>query len=632
MRREVGQAVGRWIALGVAFAMWLAAPAAGQMTVGENTSLNLQGNAAFGYSGVRANQSIGNSNELDFGGDANLTGSYYHPQFLNFSINPYYNRNQFNSVYQSIFSASGINSFANFFSGSRTPFSVTFEKGNNSTGQFDIPGSPGIVTKGKSQLIGVNGGLNFDGLPTLAAGYSHSNDSYDILGSAGKGSGSSSVFTLGSGYQVKGISLAANYSNSGTSQTVPQIIDPDLKLEQHTYQQSLQLTANRRLPFDSANASTSYTHTHFNTDYTGSNTDASFDSVSSIVSMKPVKAMDTAVYFNYTTNSGASFLSSILTPTAAGSSKGASSAAVAGTSSSPVFTNSSNYLDVGINNQFNITDHLVGTAALDRRSQSFRGTDFANNTVNGGLGYFHALLGGQFGAHGGVSWYSGSNHQSGNGYNTGATYSRSLGTWNVSGNANWARNLQSLLIDYTSTGHGFGLNVGRTFAKQWNLTVNANYFENRVEGLNNSESGASSYGASFGSSKFTVNGSYSHSSGNALQFGAGIVPVPATGGIILPGEVILFGGNAYSFSGVYHPTRRFHTSGTYTHSEYNTRNILNSSNTILTRYDVRSEYEFRQMRLVGGFAHITQGLGATVNAPPTINTFYVGVARHFDVF
>src|SRR5215510_9239091 len=94
----------------------------GQVTVGENTKLNLGGDLSFGYSGARGDTT--SSNEVDLGVNANLTGFYYHPQFLNFSINPYYNRNQFNSETTNIFSGKGINSVANLFSGSHTPISV----------------------------------------------------------------------------------------------------------------------------------------------------------------------------------------------------------------------------------------------------------------------------------------------------------------------------------------------------------------------------------------------------------------------------------------------------------------------------------------------------------------------------
>ena len=38
------------------------------------------------------------------------------------------------------------------------------------------------------------------------------------------------------------------------------------------------------------------------------------------------------------------------------------------------------------------------------------------------------------------------------------------------------------------------------------------------------------------------------------------------------------------------------------------------------------------MTFNGGFAHISQGIGALFNNPDKINVVYFGVSRHFDIF
>jgi hypothetical protein len=153
-----------------------------------------------------------------------------------------------------------------------------------------------------------------------------------------------------------------------------------------------------------------------------------------------------------------------------------------------------------------------------------------------------------------------------------------------------------------------------------------------IEGLTNSESLLRTFQASMAGNKFSFSGSYSRSTGNALQFGSGLIPTPPPGQILVPGLLVLYGGDSYSFGTSYHPTRHFQISGTYVHAQYRTTNISSSSDNLIERYDVKSEYIFRQMRLLGGYSHITQGLGATFNNPATVNSFYVGVSRTFNVF
>jgi hypothetical protein len=73
----------------------LALPTAAQVEVGD-TQMSLSGDIGFNYNGSIDQGVSGHS--LGFTGDANLTGSYYNPNFLNFSVRPFYDRTQSNSV------------------------------------------------------------------------------------------------------------------------------------------------------------------------------------------------------------------------------------------------------------------------------------------------------------------------------------------------------------------------------------------------------------------------------------------------------------------------------------------------------------------------------------------------------
>ena len=71
-------------------------PAAAQLEVGDNWSMSLSGDVGYNYRGNLNQGTSGHS--MGFNGDANLNGSYYNPNFLNFNVQPYYGRTQSNSV------------------------------------------------------------------------------------------------------------------------------------------------------------------------------------------------------------------------------------------------------------------------------------------------------------------------------------------------------------------------------------------------------------------------------------------------------------------------------------------------------------------------------------------------------
>src|SRR5215471_18109117 len=91
-----------------------------QVTVGE-TNMSLSGLLGVGYSGESQTNPSLSSHGIFVSGQAQLTGSYYNPNFLAFSVNPYFNRTQANSSFGSIFDETGISAGANLFSGGHFP-------------------------------------------------------------------------------------------------------------------------------------------------------------------------------------------------------------------------------------------------------------------------------------------------------------------------------------------------------------------------------------------------------------------------------------------------------------------------------------------------------------------------------
>jgi len=117
-----------------------------------------------------------------------------------------------------------------------------------------------------------------------------------------------------------------------------------------------------------------------------------------------------------------------------------------------------------------------------------------------------------------------------------------------------------------------------------------------------------------------------------LQIGNGLTPTPVPGPILLPNLLVLYGGSSYSVGGGFHPNRRLTITGDFASARYRTNNVTSISDNLLRRYDLKTEYRFRQMMLLGGYSHVTQGVGASFSTPAVFDYFYVGVSRHFDLF
>ena len=70
----------------------LALPCAAQMQVGDNLQNESERKRRVHLRRRQQSRAVGHS--MGFSGNGNLTGSYYSPNFLNFNVDPFYNRAQ----------------------------------------------------------------------------------------------------------------------------------------------------------------------------------------------------------------------------------------------------------------------------------------------------------------------------------------------------------------------------------------------------------------------------------------------------------------------------------------------------------------------------------------------------------
>ena len=184
-------------------------PAAAQLKFGEFSS-NLNGTFPRDIPETMETRSLPIT-ACSFGGAGTLSGFYYNPNFVSFTVSPYMNQARDNSAYQSISNASGVNFSSTIFGGSHFPGSINYAKAYNSEGNFAIPGLANYTTHGDSDTFGVNWAELVPGLPSLSASFQMGSSQYSIYGTNDNGTTFNHSFTLTSAYVLKGFSLGAYF-------------------------------------------------------------------------------------------------------------------------------------------------------------------------------------------------------------------------------------------------------------------------------------------------------------------------------------------------------------------------------------------------------------------------------------
>ncbi len=152
-------------AISLVFVLACVASANGQVTVGNNLKMLMNGNLGAVYSGNFGN-TIGSSHSLGIGVNGTLEGYYFNPQFLSFQVRPYYDRAQFNSESQTITRGTGVESSASLFGGSHFPGSISYGRDFSSNSEFRIAGVPSVLGDSSGSNFSVAWSALFSGLPT----------------------------------------------------------------------------------------------------------------------------------------------------------------------------------------------------------------------------------------------------------------------------------------------------------------------------------------------------------------------------------------------------------------------------------------------------------------------------------
>ena len=602
-----------WLIGTVIMALTLRAPA--QVTVGDNISMNLNGQASFGYTADYGN-SITADHGLNLGGTADLAGSYYTPNFLNFNINPYYNQSRANSASQSISDSSGVNATVLLFSGSNFPGSVSYSKSYNSLGTFGVPDAVGFTTHGNSDGFNVGWGVNVPDYPSLSFNYAQGNSDYSIYGENAGGSTTFHNFNTHAIYRVAGFNLTGGYIHTQNHSEYPQLVTNEAQTSDNSGN-SFSVGGNHDIGWHGT-VSANFNHSNFSSDYMQSSYSGGVNTVNTNMTVHPKDDLTLATNLNYSDNLVGTLWENITT--------------AGGLVRQPIPGQSSSSLDVSGLASYNVTQHIIASGTVERRQQSYFGKSYGSNGVTGSVSYWNHVLGGSLSSVAAVTYTTvDSSGLNSIGLLSSLTYYRKLASWELSGSGNYYQNTQTLLVGYTTSGFGYNAAVGRKFGPlHWSASTGGS------RSLLNTAAGygtrTQNYTTSLTAKWFGISGSYAKSDGSALLGGTGPVPLPIQNPLPLPSDIIMYGGHSYGGGVGFNPFKRFTASASFSRAFSDTLNGTLGSHNNSESAVVRLQYQFRQMWFTAGYSKFVQGFSASSSAPADVNSYYFGVQRWFNFF
>lgn len=602
----------------VALLMLVTIPlASAQMQVGDNLKLNAGGLFTLGYQGNYGDQ-IQSTHGLNLGMDGTISGSYYNPNFLSFTVTPYYNQSRANSDYQSLTGASGVSATANLFTGSHFPGSVSYRNDYNSTGTFGLIGQPDFTTHGHGQGFGIGWSALLPNLPTLSASYSQGSGSGTVYGTDQETGSDTKLFNLRSTYAIEGFHLNAYYDHNSLHSTFPEFLAGEQESISDTTGHDYGFGVNRNLPINGsfyANYSRSEATTNFVGE--GSNTDSYTTSTeTSGATFHPLQKLSLFVNQSYTSNLSGYFNQNLID---------------SGTLQTPFNLGSgSNSLTLGGGATYQFTNYLSTQAQATYYDQYYFDKSYTGTYITGTVNYARRLLN-TFTFSAGVVEESNGQGSNSVGFIGNVNYFRRIKRWETSGSFSYAQNVQSILVTYTTSYYNYSARLHRNFGHGlvWLASFNGSH-----SGLTNQPGSASdskSYSTSFSMRRFTVTGNFTQANGNSILTNAGLVPLPPTPGVPAS-DLIMYGGSSYGGGISATPLRRLTLSASYSRALSNTLSNATNSHNNTEMFNAQMQYHLRRIGLLSGFTRFTQGISAAGIPPGTANSYFFGVSRWFDFF
>lgn len=597
-------------AICLAFALMCVTSAIGQVTVGDNLSMTLKGNLGAGYSGNFGNY-VGSSHNQGVVIDGYLDGFYFHPQFLNFQVRPYFDRAQANSDFQTITRNSGVAASVNLFGGSRFPGSISYGRDFSSNSEFRIAGVPSVLGDSSGSNFGVAWSALLEGLPSLHASYSISDSTSTLLGATAQSKSSSKNFNLNSDYKLGGFSLHGGLNYYNVDFLSPSFIAPSI-LSNTSSSTNYYATATRKLPL-SGSLGLGWTRTASES----GTSEFTSNSYSANANFSPWRRLMISEYIQYTTNVLAAFSQSLGNNVAV-------SFANRDSGSNTLYMNTAATLRAGYG--------ITVTGYLNHRRLHYQGRDLENTQYGGTVNFQQTSnLFGLLHFSIGIVDTATKEGNSNIGLVANVSTMRKFNQWEASADFSYSQSTQTLYTIATTSNYSYG----GTLRRKFNATGiwHAGFRESRSgfsaqEGNNNV---ADTFSTGVFWKRYAVSGNYSRSRGSALLAYDGTLTATPPGSIISD-DFLIYNARSYGINASTRLFRIVTVSGGYTNVSSSTMRrsaeTLNDGNRYYTRLQVR----FRRLTILGGFNRAAQEASAVPGGPRVVNSFYVSLSRWFEVF
>ena len=600
----------------VAALLWCSAPGWAQAQLGDQLAFNLGGSVNAGYAGSYGNEGPA-SHGITVGGNANLSGYYHSSQFLSFDVSPFYNQSRNDSTYQSITDSSGVNASTTLFGGSKYPGYVNFSDLYNGEGNFSVPGIASYRTNGNAQTFGVGWSGHPENALSFTAGYQRGSNDYSIYGTSGDDHSEFQSVFASSAYSVAGFNFGGGYRYQDGSYTFPEVLTGQSVPESQASTSTYNLNMSRSLAL---HGSSWVNYSRNTTAYTalGATDSETADVVTGGVALKPLPKMATEFSADYDDNLAGTVLQ----------------AANAAGALLPwnVPKERSHAWGVSGQSQYTVVVGFSLSGGITHRQQSFLGTTYDSTAYSGGASYGHDVLGGRFTTSTIVTQSQlGNSGGSMLGILSNAIYLRQIGRWNVSGSVGYSRNVQTIIIAYTTSGYSFSTSATRRIRRlMWNGAASGSKsVVNQFQGTN---SLSQNYSTGLAHRWVGVNVGYSRSSGLGLFSAQGIAPLPTGVPPNLLPSTALYGGKTYSAGVGSSPVRGFTFSGSFADTRSNTQGGSLSSNNHTQEANAYLQYKFRKVFFTAGYSRLLQGFSASALPPALVSTYYAGLSRWFNFF
>jgi hypothetical protein len=583
--------------------------------------MRMAGSLTGGYAADYGNQ-IPSSHGVDFGADAQLTGDYYNPNFLNFDITPYYNRSTSDSTFQSLTDASGINGDVNLFTGSPYPGYASFSYTRNSTGNFGLMGSPNFTTIGSGYGFGVGWSVLLPNKPTLSFSYSQGSGGGNVFGTDEESHSATKTLNLRSSYRLAGWNLNAYYQHLSFDSQIPMFLSGEANTDfSSSSGNTIGANAFHALPWNGSLGLT-YSHSTFSGDFDStfqtykSYSTYSTDTQSANVSFHPTTKLTIFGNENYTNNLDGFLYQSILNT-------GGGLPLTQEDSGANSFTTTG-----GIG--YNFTRDLFGQAQITYFQQTYFGNTYEGSFLSATVGYNKRILQ-TFNVSASVVESTNKFTNNSLGFIANLNAFHAFGDWLLSGNFSYAQNVQTLLITYTTSYYNYSGNLHRRLGRGKQVTFAYNGSHSGLNQDLGSYNYSNSGSASLALRRMTFGANYTRARGLSILTSTGIQPLPPTPGLPPEGQIV-YNGTSYGANIGVTPIPRLTLSGTYSHAVSDTLSNDIYSNNRTDIFYAQLQYHLRRVNLWAGYTKFSQGISASGTPPGNTYSYFIGVSRWLNFF